>query len=107
MGYPVSAKPGRGEQEPAYELRRAAEAGWLELVVYMPLLASARDIDAEVLNGNNFKLQVPGRYFLLLELPSTVSLLQLLALEIYESIEYLAAWDASNICVFWTELSSL
>eukprot|EP00898_Chlorokybus_atmophyticus_P000308 jgi/Chlat1/1278/Chrsp117S01704 len=61
-----------GEVEPAYELKQAAEPGWMELVVYMPLLASARDIDAEVLGGDTFQLTVPGRYLLKLALPQPV-----------------------------------
>lgn len=61
------------ETEPAYELRKNADQNWMELIVWLPLLASSKGIYAEVAGASDlFKLKADGKYSLQLPLPRKV-----------------------------------
>lgn len=59
----IESKLAKGEVEPSYELQKTAEQNWMELIVWLPLLASAKEIQAEVAGDNDvFKLMAEGKY---------------------------------------------
>jgi hypothetical protein len=59
----IEQRLGKGEVEPSYELLKNMDHNWMELIIWLPLLASAKEIQAEVVGDNNvFKLRAEGKY---------------------------------------------